>query len=122
MSCELFEKINPVAKSEVTNSYLGDDYMISLDSVVGAAIQAFPTASLSINLIDNAVLALASFVPIVNGIDGNNFATGDVCGVIQNSLLDVLPRQRYYVVLRVVEGTLQKTYRLPIAVNLVNLI
>jgi hypothetical protein len=122
MSCEFFSKITPTAIQSVKNIYLGDDLIIDLSSVVGDAVKFDPSALISVNLISDTTLQFAAFQAVADGANGNNFATGDVCAVVQSTLVDVIPRGRYYVMVRVVLGTLNQTYRLPIAVVLTNLI
>jgi hypothetical protein len=120
--CEAFKKVASTAINTVQQIYLGDDFIIDLSPVLGDAVKFDPTLTISLNLINNATLQLAAFEPVIDGTNDNDFVNGKVCAILNSTDLDVIPRGRYYLMLRVTDGTLQKTYRLPIAIQLINLI
>lgn len=117
-------QINTSLVSKAERVFLGDDIIIDLSSMVGAAIMADPNLSIEIGLWEGATINATTITPIVDGVYGTVFLNGTVCGVIQNAILDVLPRASYALMLRVIQnvGTteeLQRTYRLPITYTLI---
>jgi hypothetical protein len=124
MSCSIFENVRPNAINGVSTVYTGDDAIFHLSQVLGATVQFDPTVAISINLIDGAgVLQLGTWQSITNGgFLANNYAAGKVCGYILNGALDLLPRGRYRLVIRVGDANLSQTFVTSQTVILGNLI
>lgn len=124
MSASVLSRLNAASiPAQTLTFYTNDEVIVDLSPLLRPVLASVYTSlSIGIALFQGSVSTSPQPIPVLDAVNGNDFASGIVFAVIDGSFLDVLNRGSYSVFCVITVDGLSKTIKLPLNIILRELI